>query len=242
MRRHRLHLPRDLESGQELELEGERSHYLGRVLRLQAGDLVYVFDGSGREFSARITTVQRGQVLIRLEVPVPNHCESPLKIHLVQSISRGERMDLTLQKATELGVASIQPLVTRRTEVKLQGKRLDKRMDHWRGVISAACEQCGRAAVPEVFEPCKVPELLARTIDGPALLLSPAGDRRLAEMELPGKTLALAAGPEGGFSDAEESAFRDAGWRAVTLGPRILRTETAGPAAVALAQGLWGDL
>ena len=242
MRQHRLHLPQELQSGEELELDGDRSHYLSRVLRLQSGDLIYVFDGQGQEFAARITTAQRGAVRVRLEEPVPNTCESPLRIRLVQSISRGERMDLTLQKATELGVASIQPLITRRTEVKLQGKRLEKRMSHWQGVIAAACEQCGRAVLPEISRPCTVPELLTAAPDGPALLLSPEGDRRLGEVDLSGTALTLAAGPEGGFNAAEEQAFRNAGWQAVTLGPRVLRTETAGPAAIALAQGLWGDL
>ncbi len=160
---------------------------------------------------------------------------------LVQGVSRGERMDWTIQKAVELGVVAIVPVFTERGGVKLDGDRLARRLEHWRGVIVAACEQCGRNRLPSIAPPRRFAEWLP-TLTGPACVLDPAADAGLGELGRPSPTLSLIAGPEGGLTDAELAAARAAGGTAVRLGPRVLRTETAGIAALAALQALYGDL
>jgi len=169
--------------------------------------------------------------------------ESPLAVTLVQAVSSGERMDYTIQKAVELGVAAVQPLLTERSIVRLDGERRARRVAHWQAVAVAACEQCGRNVVPPVLPVVPLPDWLAgQTVaSGVRLLLSPAGRSRLADLERPAAPLHLLAGPEGGWSAGEEALAVDAGFVAVRLGPRVLRTETAALAALAAMQVLWGD-
>jgi 16S rRNA (uracil1498-N3)-methyltransferase len=167
--------------------------------------------------------------------------ESWLRITVVQALSRGERFDTTLQKCTELGVAAFQPLLTERTEVRMRAEKLPRRLAHWQSVVVSACEQSGRAIVPEVTQPLTLTEWLARPASGMRLVLDPGSADSLASVE-PGNRVEIVIGPEGGFSDAEISQMQGAGVRGVALGPRVLRTETAGPAAVTVLQATSGDL
>ena len=224
-----------------VELPPDRSHYLGRVLRLAAGHEVQLFDGQGNEFRGEITLLTKNGGTIALKERCATLPPSPLAITLVQAVSRGERMDLTLQKATELGVTRIRPVFSERTEVRLKGGRLDKRLAHWEGVIAAACEQCGRADVPELLPPVDIVELYGKAPeDALALLLAPDADCSVRSLE-PAERVSVAVGPEGGFTATEADQLARAGWQPIRLGPRILRTETAGPAAITALQALWGD-
>lgn len=217
-------------------------HAIG-VLRLRAGETVTLFNGDGGEYPGVLETSGRGAAA-RLGARAEPDRESPLRITLAQGISSGERMDLTIQKAVELGVAAIQPLDMRRCVVRLAGDKLERRRRHWRGVVVAACEQCGRNVVPEVAPIRDLRDWLRAG--------SPAAGRYLLDPEAvvgleglpapaPGEELVLLAGPEGGFDPAERVAALAAGFQLLRLGPRVLRTETAALAALAALQARWGD-
>ncbi len=237
MRITRIYLDVDLQRPQ-IELSKDRSHYLRKVLRLVDGAVVRVFDGRGNEREATLDSfgLRLGQFVDALPPP-------SLPITLLQGISRGERMDMSLQKATELGVSTLLPILTERCEVKLKSERVAKRLAHWEGVISSACEQCGRAELPTIGEPLSLTAALS-TLDAAnhltRLALLPGATKAMTAITPP-IALAMAVGPEGGFSESESQQLVAAGFIAVQLGPRILRTETAGPAAIAAAQAVWGD-
>lgn len=224
--------------GETVSLEGPAAHYLSRVLRLTEGAEVVLFNGDGHDYPARLEQFSKKQVLARVLDRRPNACTSPLKITLSQALSRGERMDYSLQKATELGVHAVQLLTSERVELRLKGDRLEKRMAHWRGVLIAASEQCGRATVPELRTPIGLDAFSQG--DGNRLVLDASAQTPLSGFS-PGGEVDLAVGPEGGFSAAEIEAVTRQGVMAVSLGPRILRTETAGPAAIAVLQSISGD-
>lgn len=238
MRIPRLHLDATLAQGQRLTLPRDRARYALDVLRLRAGDPLRVFDGRGHEHDCELVGGRRDAAVSVGEAREPI-AESPLRIHLLQGVSRGERMDHTLQKTTELGVARITPILCERTVVKLDEKRAAKRMQHWYGVIVSACEQCGRASVPELDRPMDLDSALE--LAEPGLLLDPRAEERLLDLAS-GTAVSLLIGPEGGLSETERGRARAAGFEGARLGPRILRTETAGIIAVALLQGVAGDL
>ena len=242
MRTHRVYTPQALEPGCRVRLGGRQAHYLGRVLRLAAGQVVVLFNGDGRDYASELLRAGREELEFEVTARLPALAESPLRIAVVQAVSRGERMDQTLQKCTELGATAFRPVLCERVEVRLDGKRLAKRLDHWRSVIVAACEQSGRARIPALIAPCGLEDWLAESDPAPPtrLVLDPDADRRLADV--PAATaFELAVGPEGGFSAAELDRMHARGVERVTLGPRILRTETAAPAAIAVLQALHGD-
>jgi 16S rRNA (uracil1498-N3)-methyltransferase len=241
MRLHRIFTPAFLEPGATVELDDRAARYLGRVLRIRAGDIVVLFNGDGCDYPATIVQATKQTVSARVNEAVAATNESPLRIQLAQGIARGERMDFALQKAVELGVAAIQPLFCQRTEVKLSGPRLGKRLDHWRGVIVSACEQSGRAVLPHLQEPVGLDTWLHEPPPGARLVLRPEADATLPGLSRRDR-VCLLIGPEGGLADREIAAAVDAGFTPVRLGPRVLRTETAGPAALAVLQTLWGDL
>lgn len=240
----RLYVAERLAAGAELRLGGEPARYLGRVLRLRAGDTVHVFNGDDGEWSATIRRFGKDRVTLSVHEAVRNTAEPTLRIHLVQGVSRGERMDFVVQKATELGVARITPVLTAHGVVKLDGKRADKRRQHWRRVAESACEQSGRVDPPRVDAPLPLNDWLGAAGEGTAtrLMLNPGAGRSLTSIAAPAGGLCLLIGPEGGFSEREYDDARVSGFEGVSLGPRILRTETAAVAALAIAQGLWGDL
>lgn len=243
MRIIRSHVDQPLAVGQRITLPEDSSLHLLRVLRLEPGDAVTLFNGDGHDYTARLlTAAKRGaEAEITGREPVPR--ESPLRITLVQGVARGEKMDLVLQKATELGVDAFTPVVTERTEVKLDAERAEKRMAHWRGVVAAACEQSGRAVLPRLSQPAALSAYAGAETADIKLVLDPKGDVGLAGLSpQAGQSIALVVGPEGGLSERDLATLRAAGFRGLRLGPRILRTETAGLAAVAALQALYGDL
>lgn len=222
-------------------LAPDTSHYVLRVLRLRTGDRVVLFNGDGFDYAGQLGATERDRVVVEIDARLPAAPESPLQTTLVQAISRGERMDQTLQKATELGVSAIQPLFTERVEVRLSGQRLGRRMDHWRAVVRSACEQCGRARVPAVAQPLGLGEWAAMACEGQRLALDPDADRHLSGWMPGDHDVHILVGPEGGLSRAERDLLARCSVIAVRLGPRVLRTETAGAAALAVLQAVAGD-
>lgn len=236
----RLFVEQPLHAEREITLSGDEAHYLAHVLRLGAGAEISVFNGEGGEYPARLCQVAKKTVTLALG----NHCaterESPLQLTLVQGIAKSEHMDYLLQKSVELGVQRIVPVLTRYTQ-HFDLKRGDKRWLHWRKILIAACMQCGRNRLPDLAPAVSLAEWLARKASGPCAMLAPDADQHLRALPVT-RTLTLLVGPEGGFHPDELSAAQQAGYHAVGLGPRILRTETAAVAAIAVAQAQWGDL
>lgn len=241
MRVTRIHVEIPLVRGTEIELPPGAAHHVVVVLRLREDAVLELFDGSGGSHRGRITAVGRRTARVSLESFDAGEREAPLPVTLVQGISRGERMDYTLQKAVELGVAHIVPVLTARSNVRLDESRAERRVEHWRRVVIGACEQSGRNRVPGVAAPVSLPECLARPPAGAGLVLDPDATRGLAQLPVPA-ALTLLGGPEGGLDAAEVKLALACGWQAVRLGPRVLRTETAAVAALAACQALWGDL
>ncbi|MCC4618925.1 16S rRNA (uracil(1498)-N(3))-methyltransferase [Xanthomonas cassavae CFBP 4642] len=244
MRLTRSHVALPLQCDQDVALPEESANHLLRVLRLREGDACILFNGDGSDYHARISMAGKREARARVERVEPLHNESPLRITLLQGIARGEKMDLILQKATELGVATIVPVNAERTEVKLDAARMEKRVAHWRSVVVSACEQSGRARVPTVAAPLGLQEA-AQACDTQALRLTldPQGEHRLSTLSADVEQgLIVAIGPEGGWSPRDRATLADAGFTGLQLGPRILRTETAGLAAIAALQARFGDL
>ena len=241
MRHSRIYTPQSLSTFDTVELAGKASHYLSRVLRLSTGDRVSLFNGDGRDYLGKISEIHRQNVLVNLiDSQIPGN-ESPLKITLVQAISRGERMDYSLQKATELGVFCIQPVISSRVEVRLDDKRQAKRLAHWQRVVISACEQSSRATVPGVNAPLSLDQWMAGVDASPRLVLEPAAVTKMSSFSLTDEAVSILVGPEGGFTGEEMEKLLSGGVTAVSFGPRILRTETAGPAAIAVLQSIAGD-
>ncbi|HHJ13999.1 MAG TPA: 16S rRNA (uracil(1498)-N(3))-methyltransferase [Gammaproteobacteria bacterium] len=240
MRTPRCHVAHSLDPDCQFELDPERSHYLLRVLRLKPGDLLILFNGDGCEYPARLVDMEGKRARIRTGSPRRPDVESPLHIELGQGISRGERMDWALQKSVELGVAAITPIWAARTEVRLSGTRLDKRLAHWRGVIRSACEQSGRLCLPTLSAPAPLGAWCKYETGMRKLVLAPDAKQRLTELE-PAHRLRVLIGPEGGLEENEIETARAAGFTPVRIGPRVLRTETAAAAVIAALQTLWGD-
>jgi 16S rRNA (uracil1498-N3)-methyltransferase len=240
----RFHVQGKLGNGSDVRLPPDAAHHAARVLRLEAGDPVVLFDGHGGEFEARITRMDRGEVHAKTGPHRELERESALEVVLVQGLSSGDRMDFTLQKAVELGIAAIQPVATERSVVKLKDERAQRRVEHWQNLVIAACEQCGRNRVPPVAPLLGFGEWAAQLGPGEGesrLLLSPQAPVSLREGGRPPGRIVLLAGPEGGLAPGEVQTALARGFAPVRLGPRILRTETAAVAALAALQALWGD-
>ena len=237
----RIYHPESLQGQSELVLHDQAAQHVARVLRLGAGAQLVLFDGQGGQYPASILAVERREVRVVVGEFEVLDVESPLAITLAQGVSKGERMDLTIQKAVELGVNRIVPLATERSVVNLKGERRDKKLAHWRGVIVSACEQCGRNTLPELLPWQDLEAWLAQPQDGPKLLLDHRADNTLAQLARPSE-LTLLIGPEGGLADTERAAAYRAGYQGLRLGPRVLRTETAALTAITVLQARWGDL
>jgi 16S rRNA (uracil1498-N3)-methyltransferase len=246
MRTTRIHVQLELASERELLLPPAASVHLLRVLRLRAGAALTLFNGAGGEFAAELLAAERGQARVRVRSYTDVDRESPLRVRLLQGIARGERMDLIVQKATELGVAAIVPLSCEHSVVRLDASALARRRERWQAVAIGACEQCGRNRIP-LIEP--ITDLAAACAAGTGeaqslrLMLVPDAADSLAQLATaPLRSAALLIGPEGGLSGREQLLAQRAGFRACRLGPRVLRTETAPLAALAALQALAGDL
>ena len=238
----RLYVEGPLRAGARIALPARAAHHATAVLRLREGEQVIVFDGSGGEHDARIASIARDRVEADVAERREVERESPLGITLVQGISSGERMDLTVQKAVELGVAAIRPVLAEKSLVRLDQKRAAARVEHWRRIVVSACEQSGRNRVPEVHAVVSLADYCRTPPSGTRLLLSPAGAVGLRAVAARiASPVVLAAGPEAGFSADEEALLAGAGFEPVRLGPRVLRTETAALAALAALNALAGD-
>lgn len=244
MPRTRLYIDGDYSAGSKLEIDADKTRYLVRVLRLQRGDTLLVFDGAGKEYRATLLQAGKNDATLGIEDQTDTATESRLRAHLVQGISRGERMDFVVQKATELGVKRITPVLTEYGVVKLDPERRRKRRDHWQKVAASACEQCGRVRLPLVDAPITLKEWFGsapESVDA-QFILRPGAAMSLADTDEPITKVCILIGPEGGFSDSEYADAEFAGFQSVSIGPRVLRTETAAVAALAILQSRWGDL
>jgi 16S rRNA (uracil1498-N3)-methyltransferase len=242
MRIARVYLQQDLASSATITVSGQTAHHVTHVLRLRERATLRVFNGDGNEYTATFTGKGRGEITLEIGAAVDTLPESSLTIRLAQGIARNDRMDLILQKSVELGVSEIQPLWMQRSQSHLRGERLDKRIRHWQGVISSACEQCGRATLPTLQPPLAYPDWLAgKHNSGLGLMLQPDSQTVLADLASPDGAITLLVGPEGGMNGEEKAQAEAAGFTGVRLGARILRTETAALAALSGIQTLWGD-
>ncbi|WP_407354195.1 16S rRNA (uracil(1498)-N(3))-methyltransferase [Luteimonas sp. R10] len=244
MRLTRAYLDASLAPGTRVALPEAAAAHLLRVLRLREGDACVLFNGDGHDYDCRIVAAGKrgGEAEVLAMHAVDN--ESPLRIVLLQGIARGEKMDWILQKATELGVAGFVPVGSERSEVKLDAARAGKRLAHWNSVVVAACEQSGRARVPGVaaVQPLAA-SVSALPEGGPRLLLDPRAAQTVASLPVPRDApVVIAVGPEGGWSARDRDLLQAAGFAGIRLGPRVLRTETAGIAAIAALQARFGDL
>lgn len=239
----RFHCEAPLSVGMQRELPPDAGHHAARVLRLKLDDAVRVFCGDGLEWDSLITRIERDRVTVRLTQSRQLSVEPPIHITLAQGMSSREKMDLTLQKATELGVSEVHPVVTTKSVVKLDEDRAERRIAHWHGIVAAACEQCGRNVVPVIHPVLRFDQWLSglpAAGDELRLLLSPGSTRRLRDIAPPARVMLL-VGPEGGLTPEERRIAERFGFTPIVLGPRVLRTETAALAAVAAMHALWGD-
>lgn len=226
----------------DINLSQQASHHLSKVLRARAGDSLILFNGDGNDYHAVFRTTDNRQAQAHIENVTACDTESPLDITLLQGLSRNDRMDTTLQKTTELGVSTIVPVICEYSKFRLDEKRLEKKMQHWHNVIISACEQSSRALIPTLHRPLSFVDSLAHLEKTDAYLLSPGACIRLSEQHPETDSLTVFIGPESGLTDDELILIENTGCRTVSFGPRILRTETAGPAVIAAMQALWGDM
>lgn len=242
MRIPRIYTEQALTSNIELELEEAPSHHLIKVLRMAVGRQLFLFNGKGGHYHAEIIASTKKYATVKITEHQAQDNESPLKTHLAIGLSRGERFELVLQKATELGVSSIQPLFTERTEVKLNGDRLNKKIQSWNKIIIGACEQSGRNILPILQAPCSLQDFLIQeqAQEQLKLVLHHRNSSRFSELEK-AENICLLIGPEGGLSQDEIDQAQQYHFQNLSLGPRVLRTETAPLAALAIMQQCWGD-
>lgn len=244
MPENRLFIDSPVRTNEELWLSGDAARYVGRVLRLRPTGKLIIFDGLGGEYSATILAFRKQQVLISIGDKSKRDAESSLTVRLLQCVSRGDRMDFVVQKATELGVQRISPILSEFSVVRLDRDRARKKVSHWMRIAQSACEQCGRNIVPRIDEPVEFRRWLGDNLssDATRLLLQPLAADSLSAVRKPATGVELLIGPEGGLSDAEISTAASAGFLAVSMGPRVLRTETAALTAISIIQSRFGDL
>ncbi len=247
MSNHRFYSAENFKLGSIVKLSENAAVHATRVLRLNVGDAIKLFNSDGYDYTCELMSVKKSEVLAKVKSSEAINNESPLNITLLQGISSGERMDYTIQKAVELGVTQIQPLSTERSVIKLSPERAQKRLEHWQNIVIAACEQCGRAKIPQVAIPLSLTAWLGANIHAGAgdanlrILLNPIGAKQLSALPKATQNIQLLIGAEGGLSLAEIDLAANHGFQSIVLGPRILRTETAALTAIATMQTLWGD-
>ena len=242
MRIFRIYSPDLLKVESQITLPPDASNHIANVLRAKPGQPLVLFNGDGNEYSAVLIEVTKRTVLVQIEAKLSMSVESPLNIHLGQGISRGDRMELVLQKAAELGVTEISPLITERCGVNLNEQRWQKKHLQWQRIIIAACEQCGRNILPTLNMPTTFNDWINQSTKQLRLTLHPRAEKAFRHIAIPSDGVRLLIGPEGGFSDNELYNTEQAGFHTVQLGPRVLRTETAAIAAVTALQAIHGDL
>ncbi|MBL7481651.1 16S rRNA (uracil(1498)-N(3))-methyltransferase [Legionella bononiensis] len=242
MREIRIYQPGDYQIGQLVELSPEAGQHVAVVLRMQAGDPLTLFCGDNREFSAVIEHVKKKQVKVLITSINEKNRESPLRIHLAQAISKGDRMELVMQKSVELGVASITPLITERCAVKLDKERMAKKLHQWQSIVIAACEQSGRNVIPTVHPPVPLEDYLGFVHPSFKFILHPEGNKTWRDYVINQSDITLIIGPEGGLTDEEIKLACKSDYLPLSLGPRILRTETAAITALSVLQAVGGDL
>ncbi|TRW48141.1 16S rRNA (uracil(1498)-N(3))-methyltransferase [Aliidiomarina halalkaliphila] len=240
MRIPRIYHPAPLAGLQQVTLSDDASHHVGRVLRMQPGQSLELFDGSDVRFAATILHVSKKSVQVEINDSITDSRESSLEIHLVQGISKGDRMDFVLQKSVELGVTSITPVFTQRCNVKLNQERLARKQDQWRKIVLGACEQSGRNWVPQVRDALALPQWLQNADTSQRVILDPYAQTRFRDIPR-SAAYTLIIGPEGGFTDDEVQLLSDHQCLGVQIGPRVLRTETAALAAITALQSHFGD-
>ncbi|MBF8269068.1 MAG: Ribosomal RNA small subunit methyltransferase E [Gammaproteobacteria bacterium] len=242
MRTNRVFVDTPMLCNQQVLLPEAQSHHMGKVLRMQPGQFVHLFNGAGGYYRAEITLVQKRAVTVMPREFIPDQPTTGLRINLAQGISRGRHMDYTIQKAVELGIASIIPLATDYSNVHLSEQSADNKLSHWRNIIISACEQCGRNDVPDIVAPVAFDDWVVAVSNTPRLVLNPAAIHTLKGLTPPPTELTIICGPEGGLSDRELALAVRQNCIAIRLGPRVLRTETAAIAAISASQTLWGDM
>ena len=241
MRNPRIFTPQPLAVNQVFELTDSAANHVGKVLRMKPEEPLILFNGEGSSFQGKITEVSKKAVNVYLESEIESTTTSPLRIHLGQTLSRGERMDYAIQKATEMGVTDITPLFSERCEVKLKADRIEKRLKHWQQIAVSACEQCGLNRVPVIHSPVTVTEWAKQQQSDLRFVLHHRTEKKLEGFEKP-QSVSLMIGPEGGLTAGEITMAEGEGFNALALGPRVLRTETAPVTAITLMQYLWGDI
>lgn len=242
MRIPRIFHPEPIPSTGSIHLSEDAANHVGRVLRMQVGQSLVLFDGSGAQFSASICESTKKSVRVNIESCEEISIESPLDLHLGQVISRGDKMEFTIQKSVELGVNTITPLVSERCGVKLNAERFDKKLQQWQKIAIAACEQCGRNIIPEIRPIMSLEQWSKEPFEGLKLNLHPRASYSIQTLPTPVKKVRLLIGPEGGLSTDEIAQTRALGFEEILLGPRVLRTETAALTAITALQVQFGDL
>jgi 16S rRNA (uracil1498-N3)-methyltransferase len=240
MRLHRIFYPFTESLNQSCLIENEKAHYLRNVLRLKVDQQFRIFNHQSEEYLATITAISKKDLTIELIESIPVIAKSKLNITLVQSLSKGERMDYTVQKATELGIAKIQPITSEFCEVRLKGSRLEKKIYHWQGIATSACEQSFQCEIPEILNPISISDYSNKQRIG--LYLEPEETLtigQIAQQQM--RQFDIAVGPEGGWSPTDLKLLKQSGLQGIQFGPRILRTETVAPAILASIHSLWGD-
>jgi 16S rRNA (uracil1498-N3)-methyltransferase len=238
----RIYVNQQLQIGAIYELPSAAANHVANVLRLAVGDKLVLFNGEGGEFSGVIESISKRRVIIKTLEFIDRQAESPLKIHLGQGIARGEKMDFIIQKAVELGVTTVTPLITARCNVHLNPERLAKKLERWQKIAISACEQCGRNFIPTINQPEKIADWIVSNQSDLALILSPYAEQSLTDLAKKTATISVLIGPEGGLNTDEIQLAKQHKFLAIKLGPRILRTETAGLVTLSLLQARWGDL
>ncbi|MCV2883482.1 16S rRNA (uracil(1498)-N(3))-methyltransferase [Aestuariibacter sp. AA17] len=242
MRIPRIYHPDLLPTDEEVVLTADASNHLSNVLRLKENHPLILFNGDNNEYSATLIRADKRKAVARVDAKLSLSVESPLTIHLGQGVSRGDRMDLVMQKAVELGVSEITPLLTERCGVKLSEDRWQKKHQQWQKMIISACEQCGRNTLPVLNMPTPFSSWIGQSTSQMRLTLQPKSEHGIRHLSIPQEGVRLLIGPEGGFSENEVYATTEAGFQTVKMGPRVLRTETAAIAAISALQAMYGDV
>jgi 16S rRNA (uracil1498-N3)-methyltransferase len=239
----RFHVPQALAAGQQLELPADVAHHIN-VVRMVPGDTLTLFNGDGGEYTAVLTEVQKKKAWAEVKVYDPREAELPFAVTLAQALPEGTKMDWSIEKAIELGVAGIQPLAARRCVVRLSAERAEKKLEHWNGIVVSASEQCGRNRLASVAAPLDFKDWIAQQDLHKRVILTPRATESLADWarHQPAQALSIMVGPEGGFSDEEEAEALKRGALPLSIGPRVLRTETAALAAVSILSAAWGGI